>query len=288
MVVGLDQIYESIKTELDKVESVIKAQLELVVTDERSRGINDSFIKEVTSHLFQKRGKRLRPALVLLSAKMIGPINNDKNDALAAMAAAVELLHSASLVHDDIIDDADTRRREVTLNKHFDSTVAVLTGDILYAQFFSLLTGLKNVEDKLKLKLFEIFSNLTRNMCLGEIFQHQIVLNLFNPGEKDYLRVLENKTAILMSASCRSGAMINGSDAESAENLASFGLNFGLAYQLLDDFIDKDSPLKEGINLLDRAKQYIEKARGDLAKLPLSGEHLDKLCDFILERAAIH
>lgn len=288
---SLLHIYKPISRELEKVETLIKTQLTDVLSDRKSRGINDEFIQEVVNHLFQKPGKRLRPALVLLSAQMVSPPGrSERTETLVQMAAAVELLHSASLIHDDIIDEAEERRKAVTLNKEFDNTVAVLTGDILYAQFFSLLTSLPNVTDRLKLSLFELFSNLTRNMCLGEIFQHQIVNHYFEPNLTEYLKVLENKTALLMSACCKCGPLLNGSSSEEAEYFEIFGLNFGLAYQLVDDFIDNDSPLSLEVDLLEKAEQYIYKAKEAIASLSMNGrgQHLNSLCDFVLQRAGSH
>ena len=284
---NLDLIYDPIKIDLESVEQVLKDQVNDVLHDKKSKGIDDAFIGEMLTHLFKKPGKRLRPALVLLSAHIAGDVAADRREALVRLAAAVELIHSASLIHDDIIDEADERRKAETLNKRFDNTVAVLTGDILYAQFFSLLTGLPGIETELKLELFSVFSSLTRNMCLGEIFQHKIANRTFKPGIVEYLKVLENKTALLMSACCRCGALINRADRETANHLGAFGLNFGLAYQLTDDFIDKDSPIDEHIDLLEKAKKYISIAKHELFIVSLNGQgkYLDSLCDFILSRA---
>jgi geranylgeranyl pyrophosphate synthase len=284
---SLQQIYKPISNELEKVEELIKTQLASVLNDRKSRGINDEFIREVISHLFKKPGKRLRPALVLLSARLVGSPEVQKPETLVQMAAAVELIHSASLIHDDIIDDSQERRKTPTLNKQFDNTVAVLTGDILYAQFFSLLTNLPGVSNALKLSLFDLFSNLTRNMCLGEIFQHQIVNHYFEPNFKEYLKVLENKTALLMSACCKCGALLNGSSEQEADFMEDFGLHFGLAYQLVDDHIDKDSPLTGEVDLVKQAEQHIIKAKEALFSVSVNGagKHLDSLCDFVLARA---
>ena len=285
----LEQVYKPIRKELEKVEDVIKKQLKTVLSDRRSQGINDKFIEEVTIHLFRKPGKKLRPALVLMSAGIFGAYGRNRRKALVELAAAVELIHSASLIHDDIIDDADQRRHEVSMNKQFDNTIAVLTGDILYAQFFSLLTHLPDIDDSLKLGLFGLFSRLTRNMCIGEIFQHEILNRRFLPDEKEYLKVLENKTALLMSACCECGARVNEAEEESARHLGNFGLNFGLAFQLVDDYIDRDSPLKAEVDLLHKAESYIDKARKELGAVSTNGRkiHLENLCDFVLSRAKV-
>ena len=245
-------------------------------------------LQEVVKHLFKKPGKKLRPALVLLSARMMGTVSPEQRETLIYMAAAVELIHSASLIHDDIIDGAEDRRNTATLNKQFNNTIAVLTGDILYAQFFSVLTNLPNVDDQVKVSLFDLFTKLARNMCIGEIFQHQMVNRYIEPNIKDYLKVLENKTALLMSASCKCGALLNGSSEKESEYMAYFGLNFGLAYQLVDDYIDHDSPVSVDADLMVKAEQYIIQAKEALSAVSKngSGRNLENLCDFVIERAA--
>jgi octaprenyl-diphosphate synthase len=138
-----------------------------------------------------------------------------------------------------------------------------------------------------KVSLFGLFTNLARNMCIGEIFQHQIINHYIEPNMKEYLKVLENKTALLMSASCKCGALLNGGTEQAAELMEQFGLNFGLAYQLVDDFIDHDSPPSVDADLVVKAQQYILEAKKALSSVSSngSGRYLESLCDFVLERA---
>jgi geranylgeranyl pyrophosphate synthase len=284
----LDEIYTPIENKLLSVQKVIEKELKTIMNDPRSKGINDGFVEQISSHLFRKPGKKLRPALVLLSAGMAGSNDGERDEALIEFGAAVELIHSATLIHDDIIDKSDVRRETSTLNSRFGSTVAVLTGDILYARFFSLLTNLPDIDPGLKLRLFDIFSRLTLNMCLGEIFQHEIIQRRFNPDETEYIRVLENKTAYLMSACCECGALLNGSDEKEAEILARFGLNFGLAYQLIDDLVDGDSPMDGKMDLLSRAESSISDAKTCLEAFTKSESrvYLEMLCEFVIRQNA--
>ena len=286
--ITLDEIYAPIENDLLGVEKVIEKELKTILNDPRSKGINDGFVEQISSHLLRKPGKKLRPALVLLSAGIAGSKSGGTDRALVELGAAVELIHSASLIHDDIIDKSDLRRADATLNNRFGNTVAVLTGDILYARFFSLLTNLPGVEPELKLRLFDIFSRLTLNMCLGEIFQHEIIQRRFSPDETEYIRVLENKTAFLMSACCECGALLNGLEKSEADNLSCFGVNFGLAYQLVDDLLDHDSPLGGDEGLFTKAETCISDAKKCLEIFDKSAnrDHLEMLCDFVIRQTA--
>jgi octaprenyl-diphosphate synthase len=124
-------------------------------------------------------------------------------------------------------------------------------------------------------------------MCLGEIFQHQIESHHFEPNLNEYLKILENKTALLMSACCKCGTLLNGGSEGDADSMEHFGLNFGLAYQLVDDYIDRDSPLSGDVDLVEKAEQYIIKAKEALSSVSMNGskQQLDSLCDFVLDRA---
>ena len=188
-------------------------------------------VREVLGQFLNHPGKRIRPALLFLAAGAANPENGLKTGDLLKAATAFELVHSASLVHDDVIDAADYRRGIPTVNGRFGNTVAVLAGDILYAQAFLMLAD--------DVPTFKIILDVTQQMCMGEIYQ----LRLQNMTEELYFKIIDSKTARLMSACCQVGAIRAGADAKTAEALREFGRRFGFLYQLVDDWQDGDSPI---------------------------------------------
>jgi len=214
----LEKIYSPIKKELGRIETELRNQL---------LSSKDKFILEVNGYLLDSAGKRLRPSLVLLSAKM----NNHWDKKAIPVAAALELIHTASLVHDDVLDEADLRRKRATVNTRWGNESAVLTGDYLYFKAFSILSQLE-VQ-----KISSIVSFAAEKMCEGEIIQTCKTYKL-NLSEKDYLEIIEKKTASLMAASCEVGAVLCQSNPPTRKALASYGLNFGMAFQIIDDCLD--------------------------------------------------
>ena len=214
----LEKIYSPIKKELGRIETELRSQL---------LSSKDEFILEVNRYLLDSAGKRLRPSLVLLSAKM----NNHWDKKAIPVAAALELIHTASLVHDDVLDEADLRRKRATVNTRWGNESAVLTGDYLYFKAFSILSQLE-VQ-----KISSIVSFAAEKMCEGEIIQTCKTYKL-NLSQEDYLEIIEKKTASLMAASCEVGAVLCQSDPPTRKALASYGLNFGMAFQIIDDCLD--------------------------------------------------
>lgn len=214
----LEKIYSPIKKELGRIETELRSQL---------LSSKDKFILEVNGYLLDSAGKRLRPSLVLLSAKM----NNHWDKKAIPVAAALELIHTASLVHDDVLDEADLRRKRATVNTRWGNESAVLTGDYLYFKAFSILSQLE-VQ-----KISSIVSFAAEKMCEGEIIQTCKTYKL-NLSQEDYLEIIEKKTASLMAASCEVGAVLCQSDPPTRKALASYGLNFGMAFQIIDDCLD--------------------------------------------------
>lgn len=231
---------------------------ELKLTEVELYSIVKAFVKEnpeesaSIKHFFNVPGKYLRPVLVLLSSKAGSLKNKGKKSGkeIINLAVAVELMHSASLIHDDILDNSDERRDGKSLNNKYGNKVAVIAGDILYAKAFSLLIR-THVDE-----IMDIMCRTTETMCVGEI-------NDIGHGKSDYLKVIENKTASLMSASCQCGALLSGADKKSVKALSSYGYNFGMAYQLVDDYIDNDSALNRTkihfYRLLDKHTAALEK-----------------------------
>jgi geranylgeranyl pyrophosphate synthase len=287
------ELFTSIYAYLEGVGQQINIQADLIVDSWGTSGEQAEHIERVVHHLLDKPGKMLRPALVLLSAGMVGwdPAVSDKqlNTSLIKLATAVELIHSASLIHDDIIDGEQFRRGRCTLHRKHGDQTAVLVGDILYAQSFSLITSLQLPSWDRHLAIYQLYCDTTRNMCLGEIIEQRTIDEKLSLDFPAYLNILKNKTAVLMSASCRSGAILAGADALVAEKLADFGTAFGLAFQLLDDHKDHDCLISDDVDIVDQALQQMGKARNILEALHGSvyREELMRACEFVLEAVGV-
>jgi octaprenyl-diphosphate synthase len=173
------------------------------------------------------RGKQLRPALVLLSAAACGGVREEH----IQVAKVVEMLHTATLVHDDVLDGASLRRQQPTVNARFGTEIPVLLGDYIYARAFHLAVSLDDPECS------RVLSETTRRICQGEITQ---ILHRFDLSwdEARYFRVIIDKTATLYGASCRLGAHYAGTTREIVGSLERFGLELGTAFQIVDDCLD--------------------------------------------------
>ena len=248
-----------------------------------------AYLKAIIGSLSAMRGKLLRPALVLFSGRAIpGPAAaaSSAGAPLIAMAVAAELVHAASLIHDDIIDHALTRRAHAALYREFGTSIAVLVGDVLYAQFFTLIAELP-LPAELRLRLVQLFCAVTKTMSQGEIFQHGIKRYDLEITIDDYLAIIRSKTAALMSACCAAGALVGGGSERQVANAGDFGLEFGLAFQLMDDQMDQDAVAAE-LALERRAHEHAESARSTLAALPAGAARagLAALTDFVLAQHA--
>jgi geranylgeranyl pyrophosphate synthase len=282
------EFFRSIACGLDAVQRELEGQAEAIVQAWSLDGRSLQHVGQVVRHLFEKPGKMLRPALVLLSAGLANSRDPVTKPDLIRLAAAVELIHSASLVHDDIIDGEELRRGQPALHKRYGDHTAVLVGDILYSQSFALLTELKLPRWEQHLEIFRLFCDTTSRMCLGEICEQQILDLDLRLSFPEYLQILVNKTATLMSACCRSAAVASGAEPALVARLSEFGLAFGLAFQLADDANDRDALVAQERDLLSVAREHLDKARailGGLADSPYRRELL-AACDFILAAAS--
>ncbi len=186
-------------------------------------------IREVGTHLVASGGKRLRPALFLLAARS-GPAF-DRERAMP-LAVALELIHMASLVHDDVIDSADTRRGSPTANAKWSNQIAVLSGDYLFAQAFSLMTG-KHYGEAIAMRM----ATLVRELASGEILQDSALFQAEHDIE-EYEQRIEKKTANFLALCCEMGAIVSGAAAEVAKGLYLYGHAIGMAFQITDDLLD--------------------------------------------------
>lgn len=171
-----------------------------------------AYLNQVVAALSAMRGKLLRPALVLFSGRTVTGAGGPRAAAdapLIALAVAAELVHAASLIHDDIIDRAFVRRHHTALYREFGTAIAVLVGDVLYAQFFTLISELP-LPAAQRLRLVRLFCAVTKTMSQGEIFQHGAKRYALDLTVDDYLAIIRSKTAALMSACCAAGALVGG------------------------------------------------------------------------------
>ena len=213
-----------------KIFSLIKTEMKLVEQEfERQAGSNIQVINYLGDYLRASGGKRVRPALLLLSTFAVG--GNSSNENVVRLATVMEMLHTATLVHDDIIDNADTRRNRSSINARFGNQSAVLMGDWLYMSAFE--TSLQ----ERSLEILDILTRLTRKMTEGELIQ-LTVLGRTDISEADYFDILQRKTAFLFSACCEIGAILGKASKEQQIALRDYGMNLGTAFQLADDVLD--------------------------------------------------
>ncbi len=227
-------------------------------------------IKNILSYFLSFPGKYLRPALVLLSARSVSDAFTDETrERLVNAALAVELIHNASLVHDDIIDEGKERRGQPTLNAKWGNRIAVLAGDSLYSHAFGILTRVLPPE------YLDRIVRLIETMCAAEIEQERAGKSGITKAA--YLLIIEGKTAGFMKLCCRLGAYIAGGDGNAIAALEEFGLAFGMAYQVFDDYADGDLPCAEIDGIRD-GSAYVDAAVASVGKLPRRAG-CDKLAD---------
>ncbi len=321
---SLGEAFALIKDDLEKVDQEFRKNLKS----------NATIISAIGEYLLLSGGKRFRPMLLLLSAKLC----RYQGDRHICMASLVEFIHTATLLHDDVVDRAELRRGNASANSIWGNEASVLVGDYLFTKSFSLAVENGNWE------IFRTLSRATTLMAEGEL-DELIRTDDLSLTEEDYLSIINRKTATLISAATRIGALLGGVSQEKVEALSDFGMNMGIAFQLIDDNLDYTSRVEEfgkkiGIDLQEgkitlplifalghcdpeeksyiqhaadsdsitketffnvveiiekyggikytweKAKEYVEKAKGHLHHFPNSKER-ESLCilaDYILER----
>jgi octaprenyl-diphosphate synthase len=213
---------------LDTIKQPIAAELDIF--EERFRDAMRSHVPlldRITWYIVQRKGKQVRPMLVLLSARLFGPIGEPSYTA----ASLVELLHTATLVHDDVVDDAYERRGFFSINALWKNKIAVLVGDYLLSQ--GLLLSIRNQQ----LQLLEIVSRAVKEMAEGELLQMEKARRL-DIREDIYYDIIRQKTASLIAAACSAGAASTCSDPETVQRVWQFGEKTGMAFQIRDDLFD--------------------------------------------------
>ncbi|MCB1957270.1 MAG: octaprenyl diphosphate synthase [Rhodocyclaceae bacterium] len=211
------QLYMPISADMQAVDAVIRTRLHSDVV----------LIRQVAEYIIHSGGKRLRPALVLFAAGAVGYQGTNHHE----LAAVVEFIHTATLLHDDVVDESELRRGRDTANALFGNAASVLVGDFLYSRAFQMMVSVGSM------RIMEVLADATNTIAEGEVLQ---LLNCHEADVaiEDYLKVIRYKTAKLFEAACRIGAILGGASAEVEEGLASYGMHLGTAFQLIDDVLD--------------------------------------------------
>jgi octaprenyl-diphosphate synthase len=207
----------------------------------RRLGSDVALVNQVAHHIIHHGGKRLRPLAVLLAARACGCESKDHISA----AAIIEFIHTATLLHDDVVDSSGLRRGQQTANSLFGNQASVLVGDFLYSRSFQMMVELS------EMRILETLANATNTIAEGEVLQ---LMNCNNPDitESDYMEVIYRKTAKLFEAGTRIGAILADRDEATEQALVSYGRHLGLAFQLVDDALDYDATPEElGKNIGD-------------------------------------
>ena len=229
--VSLEAIRAPIAEDLRHVDEVIRRRLDSDVV----------LIRTIAQYIVGAGGKRLRPALVLLSARAFGETHN----ARCELAAVIEFIHTATLLHDDVVDESSLRRGRKTANAEFGNAASVLVGDFLYSRAFQMIVEAGS------LRVMKVLADATNVIAEGEVLQ---LLNVHDADtdEEKYLRVIRYKTAKLFEAATQVGAIVGGATSEAETALAEYGMHLGTAFQLIDDVLDYSGDLTEtGKNLGD-------------------------------------
>ena len=210
-----------VAADMERVDRVIRARL----------GSDVALVRQVAEYIVAGGGKRLRPALVLLSSGAVGYPGPAGYERHLEMAAVIEFIHTATLLHDDVVDGSELRRGRNTANAEFGNAAAVLVGDFLYSRAFQMMLGADSM------RVMQVLADATNRIAEGEVLQ---LMNCHDPevDEGGYLEVIRRKTAKLFEAAARLGAVIGGAPAALEEGLAGYGMRVGTAFQLIDDVLD--------------------------------------------------
>jgi octaprenyl-diphosphate synthase len=215
--VKLEQLYHLVGSDMKAMDAVIRARLHSEV----------ALVRQVAEYIIQSGGKRLRPVLVLLAAGALGYRGTHHHE----LAAVVEFIHTATLLHDDVVDESDLRRGRQTANAMFGNAASVLVGDFLYSRAFQMMVAIDDM------RIMRVLSDATNVIAEGEVLQ---LMNCHDADldEARYLEVIRFKTAKLFEAAAQIGAIIGGGSRELEQAMAAYGMHLGTAFQLIDDVLD--------------------------------------------------
>jgi len=215
---ALKSIYEPIQAEIDRFEETLQREL----------AHENPFVTQLLKHSTKFQGKRVRPALLLHAAHILG---GEVTDVHISLSAVVEMLHTATLVHDDVLDEALLRRQVKTLNNVWGNEASILFGDYLFAKAYTLAAKIHNREANM------ILAKTVEEMCVGELWQISTKFN-FDMDEEQYVKVIYHKTGSLFATACRLGSVDSGAAPTLVDALANYGACFGTAFQIIDDCLD--------------------------------------------------
>jgi octaprenyl-diphosphate synthase len=235
-------VTESISTDMEAVNAVIRRQLHSDVP----------LVNQIAEYIISAGGKRIRPALVLLIANAYGYRGTHHHD----LAAVVEFIHTATLLHDDVVDESSLRRGRQTANALFGNAASVLVGDFVYSRAFQMMVAVRNM------RVMQILADATNVIAEGEVLQ---LLNMHDPDvtEERYLQVIRSKTAKLFEAAAQIGALVAGAPESGIAAAAEYGRSLGTAFQLIDDVLDYSG------NAADIGKNVGDDLREGKPTLPL-------------------
>lgn len=214
--------------QLDSIQSILTHDIKAMnAVIEQSLHSEVTLVNQVASYIINSGGKRLRPILVLLSGGLFGKISPQHHQ----LAAVVEFIHTATLLHDDVVDESDKRRGQNTANAIFGNAASVLVGDFVYSRAFQMMVAVQNM------RVMEVLSNATNVIAEGEVLQ---LLNINNAeiSDAEYLQVIHFKTAKLFEAATSLGAIISHASVADEAALSQYGMHIGTAFQLIDDVLD--------------------------------------------------
>jgi octaprenyl-diphosphate synthase len=239
---SVSQLLAPIAADMVDVDAVIRRRLDSDVV----------LIRTIADYIIGAGGKRLRPAVLLLVGRALG----SSDVAHQELAATIEFIHTATLLHDDVVDGSELRRGRPTANASFGNPASVLVGDFLYSRAFQMMVDVGSM------RVMRILADATNRIAEGEVLQ---LLNVHDPSvtEQRYMQVVDRKTATLFEAAARIGAVLSGADASTEEACARYGSSLGKAFQIIDDVLDYSG------NVEDLGKQLGDDLREGKATLPL-------------------
>ncbi|NVK20881.1 MAG: octaprenyl diphosphate synthase [Kangiellaceae bacterium] len=278
----LDQIQALVADQFESTNQIILDRLQSDVV----------LVNQVGHYIVAAGGKRLRPMLLLLTANAL----NYKGNYHSNLAAVIELIHTATLLHDDVVDESDLRRGRQTANAMFGNQASVLVGDYLYSRSFQMMVEVG------EMRVMEVLSETTNQIAAGEVLQ---LMNVNDPdvNEANYYQVIERKTAILFAAATQLAAILAGADQDTEQALREYGMQLGIAFQLVDDALDYAANTEElGKNVGDDlaegkptlpliyAMQHADEAGKELIRHAIEQgglDSMDAILDIIKQTGAI-